>query len=146
MTPSNPNIPKQSLTNTTEPITYKETPTKQPSGKHLNDTASQCLHQIPDETLPQQRLPFQPEEEQQRRARLYDNLVLAQRRYAEKISAPCGPSGHYTKEEWNSLAERLDMEDWEGAFLAEIQMSRKENDGDDAINLGLVDDSEIFED
>jgi len=100
---------------------------------------AQRLHQIPDETSPKQRQPFQLEEEEERRARLYDNLVHAQRRYAEKISAPCDPSGRYTKEEWNSLGEGLDMEDWEGAFLSEIPMARKENDGDDATNFGLVD-------
>jgi hypothetical protein len=55
--------------------------------------------------------------EDERRSRLYDSLVRAQRRYAEKLSSPTGPTGHFTKQEWDSLGDGLNVEDWEGGFL-----------------------------
>ena len=55
--------------------------------------------------------------EDERRSRLYDSLIRAQRRYAEKLSTPTGPAGHFTREEWESLGDALDIEDWEAGFL-----------------------------
>lgn len=60
--------------------------------------------------------PFEGTEDE-RRSRLYESLVRAQRRYAEKLSSPSGHSGYFTKEEWDSLGDTLDVEDWEGGFL-----------------------------
>lgn len=62
--------------------------------------------------------PFEGTEDE-RRSRLYDSLVRAQRRYAEKLSSPSGPTGYFTKEEWDSLGDGLDVQDWEGGFLSE---------------------------
>jgi hypothetical protein len=72
--------------------------------------------------------PFEGTEDE-RRSRLYDSLVRAQRRYAEKLSSPSGPTGHLTKEEWDSLGDTLDVEDWEGGFL---------KDGNDAYQKKLA--------
>ena len=60
--------------------------------------------------------PFEGTEDE-RRSQLYDSLVRAQRRYAEKLSSPTGPSGHFTKQEWDSLGDGLDVQEWEGGFL-----------------------------
>jgi len=62
---------------------------------------------------------FSPEKEEHRRVELYNSLIRAQRRYAEKLTAPHGSSGHYTAEQWKSLGEGLPVEDWEAGFLIE---------------------------
>src|SRR5262249_5604942 len=55
--------------------------------------------------------------EDERRSRNYKSLVRAQRRYAEKLSIPTGPTSRFTKDEWDSLGENFRIEDWEGGFL-----------------------------
>ena len=77
---------------------------------------------------PSQDIHLQTEEE--RRSRLYDSLVRAQRRYAEKLSIPTGKEFRFTKQEWESLGEELPIEDWEAGFLenhGHIDLRRKEN-------------------
>lgn len=77
---------------------------------------------------PSQDIHLQTEEE--RRSRLYDSLVRAQRRYAEKLSTPKGKEFRFTKQEWESLGEELPVEDWEAGFLenhGNIDLRRKEN-------------------
>jgi hypothetical protein len=56
-------------------------------------------------------------EEEERRSRDYDSLVRAQRRYAEKLSSPSGLHGRFTTQEWQTLGENFDIEEWEGGFL-----------------------------
>jgi hypothetical protein len=139
LTPFNPNIAKKSPSKTIDPPVDLEIPSTCLSDEQNHDASSPRLGQISDEISPKPIISFQLEGEEQRRVQLYDNLVRAQRRYAEKLSTPCGPSGHYTKEEWNTLGERLEMEDWEGAFLSERAIATRENDGEEATNLRLVD-------
>jgi len=70
--------------------------------------------------------------EEQRRALLYESLVRAQRQYAEKLSQPNGAAGRFTTEEWNSLGDNFEIEDWEGGFVSETHLHRalkKENMG-----------------
>jgi hypothetical protein len=57
--------------------------------------------------------------EEVRRSIAYDNLVRAQRRYAEKVTSPTGPTNRFTKEEWDALGDDLQIDDWEGGFLIE---------------------------
>jgi hypothetical protein len=54
-----------------------------------------------------------------RRARLYDSLVRAQRRYAAKLSTAEGPQGYFTTEQWNTLGEEFAIEEWEAGFVVE---------------------------
>ena len=62
--------------------------------------------------------------EEERRSRLYDSLVFAQRRYAEKVSFPTGKGYRFTKEEWDLLGENFKAKDWEGGFLIEESCHR----------------------
>lgn len=54
-----------------------------------------------------------------RRARLYDSLVRAQRSYAAKLSPAEGPQGYFTTEQWNTLGEEFAIEEWEAGFIVE---------------------------
>jgi hypothetical protein len=77
--------------------------------------------------------PFQDprlQTEEERRSRLYNSLVRAQRRYAEKLAIPTGKDFRSTKQEWESLGEELPIEDWEAGFLEDhgyMDLRRKEN-------------------
>ena len=55
--------------------------------------------------------------EEERRSQFYHSLVCAQRRYAEKLSIPTGSDYRFTKQEWDSLGEKLDIKDWDGGFV-----------------------------
>jgi hypothetical protein len=56
-------------------------------------------------------------DEDARRSKLYNSLVYAQRRYAEKLSSPS--LNRFTKEEWDALGEGFTPKDWAGAFSVE---------------------------
>ena len=47
---------------------------------------------------------------------MYDELVRAQRRYAEKLSVPGGTDFRFTTDEWARLGEDFGVDQWEGAF------------------------------
>jgi hypothetical protein len=64
-----------------------------------------------------------------RRAMAYDNLVRAQRRYAEKVTSPTGLTNQFTKEEWDALGDDLKIEDWEGGFLIENAYATSKKSG-----------------
>lgn len=63
--------------------------------------------------------------EDERRSRLYQSLVRAQRRYAEKLATPTGPDGRYTKEEWESLGADVSIESLEGGFIEDKELHEK---------------------
>jgi hypothetical protein len=67
--------------------------------------------------------------EEERRSRQINDIWHAQRRYAEKITTPTGPDNRYTKEEWDSLGETLEVADWEGGFLDEGELFEKLDKG-----------------
>lgn len=110
-----------------------------------NDTRRRVLHtyntNVPVTPAQHHRDPYKIENkhssrdihlqtEEERRSRLYDSLVRAQRRYAEKLSIPTGKEFRFTKQEWESLGEELAIEDWEAGFLenhGHIDLKRKEN-------------------
>ena len=112
--PYNPNISKPTATT----ILYSESPFKTPSTPLHEGISSSSTAEKSKQTFVTP-IHFCPEKEEQRRVQLYNNLVRAQRRYAEKLSDPYGPSGHYTTEQWKSLGEGLQVEDWEAGFLIE---------------------------
>ena len=64
--------------------------------------------------------------EEERRSASYNTLVEAQRSYAEKLTTPSGIDGRFTKEEYNTMVDRLSTKDWEAAFLGE-EFWMKEN-------------------
>ena len=83
-----------------------------------NDHSIPTAYHFPGPSKPANIFKAHPQEEE-RRSRLYESLVRAQRRYAEKLCIPTGKDYRFTKEEWDSLGENLKIEDWEGGFLIE---------------------------
>lgn len=83
-----------------------------------NDHSIPTAYHFPGPSKPANIFKAHPQEEE-RRSRLYNSLVRAQRRYAEKLCIPTGKDYRFTKEEWDSLDENLKIEDWEGGFLIE---------------------------
>ena len=115
-----PREPENSDTALRHPLHARETNTTQSYCPELASydlyKSSQPLYNRPTSIPSTSKSPFEGTEDE-RRSRLYDSLVRAQRRYAEKLSSPSGHSGHFTKKEWDSLGDTFNVEDWEGGFL-----------------------------
>lgn len=102
----------------THTVSASQQQTRDPYKVDNKSTSQDPPHKMEDNTT-----------EEERRSRLYNSLVHAQRRYAEKISTPTGPEYRFTKHEWESLGEELKVEDWEGGFLEPEEIYEKLNEG-----------------